>query len=164
MVTLSFGKNFRRRYRHLWAMVVTGFDDREHCLKCLKGTRVKEVTVMARGGSDFVEVDVPEGAFLYLCGVVYPFDWSSNFHLVLRRAPEVVPDLVDVDDPYWQVRTLPPSGPIGGFIENCFGDMMGFRNAEMVEFDDQKAKALYPNLGPEFLTCRNFQFGAHYFR
>lgn len=142
MVKLSFGKNFRRRYRHLWCMIVEGFDDREHCLKCLKGRRVAEVTTTKNGGSDLVTVEAPEGAYVYVCGVVYPFDWDSNFHLTLKATGDSE----------------------GLIVENVSGDFLGVRGAVEAPFTDEAARRLYPGLDDSFLTCRNFQFGAHYFK
>lgn len=79
------------------------------------------------------------GDLLYFCGVAKPRRWVRNLHLPVL----VTGDPQDIASALtWDGGELTVSG------------------AQAVEFDDSVALARYPDRGPEFLTCRNFQFGA----
>jgi hypothetical protein len=77
----------------------------------------------------------------YICGVAYPYKWANNMHLALIENPEQNAEL-----------------------QLYNGDVLEVLGAEQYVFDDRAARELYPNRGPEFLTCRNFQFGVQYFK
>ena len=82
----------------------------------------------------------PAGTVLYLCGVASPYRWERNAHLAVIVAPGH-----DASVQLWN------------------GDTVKITGARQIVFDDNAAKDRYPEKGREFLTCRNFQFGAQYF-
>jgi hypothetical protein len=78
-------------FRFFWGMVVSGFDHRYHCLRCLVGRRVKELTPEWQTGPEGrVSVLIPDGAYLYLCGVARQRRLSLNFHMVLKPGDETI--------------------------------------------------------------------------
>ena len=83
---------------------------------------------------------MPDGAFLYVCGVEQSYEWANNFHMALR--------------PVAGARSHAPT------FNGC---VVHARGAERLEIPEEAARALYPERDASFLTCRNFQFGAHYF-
>jgi hypothetical protein len=44
------------------------------------------------------------------------------------------------------------------------GDVIEIDGADYLPFDDAEARRRFPHRGEAFLSCRNFQFGAHHFR
>lgn len=127
-------------WRFFWARVVTGVASwDEHCIGCLKADRVKEVS-KEMDASKELEIEVPDvGAFLYICGGSSPYILENNFHLVVR----------------------PGNGLVRRSAYN--GEVVSVSGALRYLFDDRAARALFPDRGPEFLTCRNFQFVAQEF-
>jgi hypothetical protein len=126
-------------FRFFWGMVVSGFDHRYHCLRCLVGRRVKELTPEWQTGPEGrVSVLIPDGAYLYLCGVARQRRLSLNFHMVLKPGDETI--------------SLPTHN---AYVVRAY-------NAQRVPIPSERAAERYPHLGPEFLTCRNFQFGVAY--
>lgn len=126
-------------FRHFWAKRVTGFDNSVHCAECLRGQRLPEVnTEFARGG--LITLSMRPDSLVYICGVATPWNWSNNFHLALR------------------VRT-------GSSCTSTFytGARVEVTNGLAIPILDEAAKQLFPNLSADFLTCRNFQFGAQMF-
>lgn len=126
-------------FRHFWAKRVTGFDATVHCADCLRGPRLLQVNKqLARGGLATLNAKV--GSLIYICGVASPRNWSNNFHLACR-----------VTD--------------GGRTVSQFytGARVTVLNAVAVPIADTTARRLFPELPDQFLTCRNFQFGAQEF-
>jgi hypothetical protein len=90
--------------------------------------------------NEMIKLDYTEGTILYFCGVSSPYRWENNLHLAGIVKPNHSSE-----------------------IEAFNGDKLIVNGLERLTFDDTIAKEKYPNLGKEFLTCRNFQFGCHYF-
>lgn len=137
-VTVDFEAN-DATFRHFWAKRVTGFDSSVHCAECLRGRRLPEVNKdLARGGRATLNAKV--GSLIYICGVASPRNWSNNFHLAFRVA-------------------------LGKQITSQFytGAIVTVCNAVAIPIADSAARNLFPGLPEEFLTCRNFQFGAQQF-
>lgn len=130
-------------FRHFWGMVVRGFDPSRHCMACFVGTRYPQFKPgMSHHKRHRVSVDleVKPGEYFYLCGVSHSFQHDRNFHM----AGIVRPGCVSRKQTF------------GG----CVVEAEGF---EAVAINAGPAKKRYPNLGREFLTCRNFQFACQVF-
>jgi hypothetical protein len=80
------------------------------------------------------------GQLVYFCGVATPWSWRSNAHL----AGEVC------------------QGE-SATIELWTGDRLDVEGLKQIAISDQRAYLLFPDHGRDFLTCRNFQFGAQMF-
>jgi hypothetical protein len=84
-----------------------------------------------------IAVPIPAGGLLYICGVSMPYKWANNFHMVLRAKAGATASVA------------------------CYnGDSVFAEDAELVPIVATDAAELYPDRGKDFLTCRNFQFGA----
>jgi len=126
-------------FRHFWSKRVTGFDATVHCADCLRGPRLLEVNKdLARGGR--VTLNAKAGSLIYICGVASPRNWANNFHLAFR--------VTDGGQTVSQLHT---------------GARVAVSNAVAIHIADAAARRLYPELSEQFLTCRNFQFGAQAF-
>jgi hypothetical protein len=44
------------------------------------------------------------------------------------------------------------------------GQVAQIAGADHISFDDTEARRRFAHLGEAYLSCRNFQFGAHHFR
>lgn len=88
-----------------------------------------------------IHIEADPGEVLYLCGVSAPYVWSRNFHLAL-----VVQH--------------------GGLVRtNAYtGDVVEISGCDLIPFDDAEARRRFPAKGSAYLSCRNYQFGAHHFR
>lgn len=86
-------------------------------------------------------IEADPGDVLYLCGVSAPYVWMRNFHLAL------------VCQYGARVRTTAYTG-----------DVIEIDGCDLIHFDDAEARRRFPDKGEAFLSCRNFQFGAHHFR
>lgn len=122
--------------KYFWGKRVTGFDEKVHCARCLKGSYLKEVT------KDMEKAIIPfeEGEVIYICGVSTPYVHRNNFHLAIKSGNQVIE------------KTL------------YNGLKVRIEGAEEIHFNDIIAREKYPNLSAAYLTCRNFQFGAYYFK
>ncbi len=124
-------------FRYLWMKTVTGFLPRHHCARCLKGEYHPEfgptMDVNARLGA----VEYSEGTLLYICGVSSPYRWPQNLHLAGR-----VTAGAQAGTTVWT------------------GDQLTVSGLERIPFDDRAARRRFPERGEDYLTCRNFQFGA----
>lgn len=126
-------------FRYFWAKHVTGFNSATHCYNCLKGSPVKAVNLeLARGGT--ISILVEPGAMIYICGVASPHRWPDNFHHAFRAVPGATSE--------GQLHT---------------GALLKVINGERIPFDGTAAISAFRDRGPEFLTCRNFQFAAQMF-
>jgi hypothetical protein len=125
--------------KYTWAKEVHYFDDNFHCAKCLQGTMFRQVHGLMQTNTD-IHIQTTNLYSFYICGVAYPYKWTNNMHLALIENPEQNAEL-----------------------QLYNGDVLEVLGAEQYVFDDQAARLLYPDRGPEFLTCRNFQFGVQYF-
>jgi len=126
-------------WRYFWCKNVKGFKADVHCARCLVGSYEKRVGTRAP-----VNVAVPltghhTGDLLYFCGVAMPYRWANNFHLAVRVQPG-------------SVTTAPMSN----------GDTFIVHGAARVAFDAAAAERSFAGRGKDFLTCRNFQFGAQF--
>jgi hypothetical protein len=119
---------------------VTGFNPKVHCARCLIGHYVQEVGRHLVPGEPCEFRGCPGDVF-YLCGVSNPYRWTNNLHL---------PFVVE-----------PGSN---ASVTAYTGDVVTITGARQLPFDISVAAELYPDLGMEFLTCRNFQFGAYHFK
>lgn len=127
-------------FLYMWLKKVHGFDPSIHCAQCLKGSYFKEMNKHFQSGVDIELPDLAPGEIYYLCGVATPYKWARNFHLAFKAGNYEI------------------NGPLYTGAEFVVDD------AEIITFDDKAARELYPDKGPKFLTCRNFQFGAHHFK
>jgi len=125
---------------YTWAKYVDYFDDKNHCAKCLQGKWIKDINHRMETNKDIV-LHLKEGKPFYICGVAYPWNYNNNMHLAVIGKEGA------------EAR-----------LELYTGDILIVRDAEQYMFNDKKARELYPNLSEQYLTCRNFQFGAQYFR
>ncbi|GAB7140535.1 hypothetical protein RsTz2092_04840 [Deferribacterales bacterium RsTz2092] len=123
----------------MWGKSVIGFDSRVHCAKCLIGDYDRQLTKNMKTNHWF-DISLTEGSFFYICGVSTPYIWKNNAHL-----PVVV------------------KGGAMASLKLYNGDILVVDGAEQLPFDDSVAVKKYSHLGKKFTTCRNFQFGAHYF-
>jgi hypothetical protein len=126
-------------WHYLWCKAVEGFDSSKHCARCLVGKYSKQFGLKAPINQD-VELAYDEGTVLYFCGVSTPYAWKNNAHLAGRVNK----------DAYCS-------------IEMWTGDILHVLGMEQIKFNDSVANHRFPDLGKEFLTCRNFQFGAQLF-
>lgn len=126
-------------FRYMWMKTVRGFQQSRHCAQCLIGGYDKRFGLSMAAGFRY-EAHYHEGTLLYLCGVSTPYRWERNFHLAgkVKAGAEASVDL------YTGARIV-----VAGL--------------EQIKFDDGAARRLFPELGEEFLTCRNFQFAAQVF-
>jgi hypothetical protein len=127
-------------FRYFWLKSVRGFNPAAHCARCLVGNYDPRIKADMQT-NEAIEIDHLEGMILYLCGVSTPYRWANNLHLPMRVK----------------------SG-ISFFADTYNGDRIAIEGAELLTFDDRAARRLFPDRGSHFLTCRNFQFGAHHFR
>ena len=126
-------------FRYFWLKTVRGFRPGVHCAQCLVGDYCEAVSARMAANRKVALVYEP-GTILYLCGVASPYRWSFNAHLAMEVAPG----------------------------KRCSatlytGDVVEIEGAQALAFSDAAAKERFPDRGKEFLTCRNFQFGAQYF-
>lgn len=127
-------------FRYFWLKSVRGFNPAVHCARCLVGNYDPQVKADMET-NEAIEIDHIEGMILYLCGVATPYRWANNLHLPMR------------------VET-----GVSSMAETYTGDRITIKGARILPFDDRAARERFPTRGKEFLTCRNFQFGAHHFR
>jgi hypothetical protein len=127
-------------FRYFWLKRVNGFDPALHCARCLKGSYFSEIGT-GMPVNQAVNIEADPGDVLYLCGVSSPYRWDRNFHLALRVEHGAA------------VRT------------GCYtGDVISILGADYLPFDEAEARRQFPQLSEAYLSCRNFQFGAHHFR
>lgn len=125
---------------YLWMKKVVGFDDRHHCAKCLKGAYENNFGLKVPVNVDRMLEGYGEGDLVYVCAVSRPYNWHRNRHLAVR------------------VREGASAS-----LELFTGDVIHLTNAEQIRFSGQVAAERYADKGREFVTCRNFQFGAQLF-
>ncbi len=142
MPTLTIISNEPRfkGFRYFWLKRVTGFDPALHCARCLKGSYFSEAGTGMPVNQD-IHIEADPGEVLYLCGVSAPYQWARNFHLALRVEH-------------------------GAAVRSTLytGDVVSILGADYLPFDDVEARRRFPDLSEAYLSCRNFQFGAHHFR
>ncbi|MBI1186483.1 MAG: hypothetical protein GC206_04010 [Alphaproteobacteria bacterium] len=126
-------------FRYFWARRVTGFNSNAHCYSCLKGSPIPAVSKALSEGGECSIPALPD-SIIYICGVAKPHNWVDNFHLAIRAKA-------------------------GSTCERELhtGADLKVINGERIAFDDAAARRLFPDRGPDFLTCRNFQFAAQMF-
>lgn len=127
-------------FRYFWLKRVHGFDPAQHCARCLKGHYVDAVNATMVTNKP-IHIEADPGDLLYLCGVSAPYVWARNFHLAL---------IVEH----------------GGLVRTTAytSDVIEINGCDLISFDDAEARRRFPDKGEAFLSCRNFQFGAHHFR
>ena len=121
-------------FRYLWLKTVEGFNPKVHCARCLKGTYSKKFSPRMIPNAPIPE-EYPEGMLLYFCGVSSPYRWNNNLHLAGRVTPGAIAE-----------------------VETYNGDKLIVTGLEAITIKPEPAAELYPSLGKEFLTCRNFPF------
>jgi hypothetical protein len=139
-ITITSKAEKLKGFRYFWLKRVHGFDPSQHCARCLKGHYIDAVSATMPTNRR-IHIEADPGEVLYLCGVSAPYVWDRNFHLAL------------IVEHGARVRTTAYTG-----------DEIEIDGADFLEFDDHAARRLFPEKGEAFLTCRNFQFGAHHFR
>lgn len=142
MITINLtgpNRKISTHFAYFWAKWVTGFNDTQHCAKCLEGNWERTISTELVC-PDSIELSSRDGEIFYMCGVAVPWCWRRNFHLVVR-----------VDG----------KGKATKRASN--GMWVEILGAKEIPFDGRVAKSLYPELGYKFQTCRNFQFAAQEF-
>lgn len=130
-----------RLFRYFWIKRVEGFSPGVHCARCLRGDYLvgdgKGLAVPQSGLT--IDLAVEEGSVLYVCGVDIANRYDRNLHLAARVDPQEV--------------------------ACAFRDEVGvmLNGAREIPFSDRPARRLFPDRGEEFLSCRNFHFGAQHF-
>lgn len=121
-------------FRLFWIKYVTGFDERQHCARCLRGRYSKLAPFGAPPASLAGSLDEAVAPFIYLCGVTAR--WETNFHFAIR--------------------------PAFGRVAKFRDDRLTFVifDAEQVPIRPAPAEIDRP---AEFTTCRNWQFGVTHF-
>ena len=128
-------------YQFLWLMTVTGFDQRHHCMKCLKGKQSDLVKhVSPRFPAGFVaegEIEQPE-PFVYLCGVShFSRYYDQHLHVLMVRDEGAAFTHEDA---------------------NICVLVTGMRRLPIPELPPEAV-----SLPDSYRTCRNFQAGWHLF-
>ena len=126
-------------WRYFWGKRVNAFDPNVHCARCLVGSYVKPIGVRMPVNEEIGLPGFVENDILYVCGVSAPYRWANNLHLAVR----VTGDRND-----------------RATMQAYNGDLLVITGAIAIPFDDAAAKADHPHRGKDYLTCRNFQFGA----
>lgn len=126
-------------FKYFWMKTVRGFNPLVHCARCLLGSYEQSVKVKMAVNQP-TELTAVDGAVVYLCGVADPFRWERNLHLA----------------------AMVKRGSIAT-VAAYTGDVICLLDCETINFNDEAATRLFPELGKAFLTCRNFQFGAHFY-
>ena len=138
--TLSTRHSKVTGWKYLWLKTVQGFNPAVHCARCLVGKYDNRFGLpMAVNQSH--EAPYAAGTILYFCGVSQPYRWANNFH--------------------WAGRVTPGAPPVSIPLWN--GDTLSFAGLENLPFTADAARAAYPDRSASYLTCRNFQFGAHHY-
>jgi hypothetical protein len=138
-LTVQSNRDTFTGWRYFWCKTVEGFDPSQHCARCLKGSYSKAIGLHLRTNKPVLLSYTP-GTVLYFCGVSTPYLWEKNFHLPVRVKEGAMATA--------NMHT---------------GDRLVIEGAEELSFDDIIARRTYPDLSEAFLTCRNYQFGAHYY-
>ena len=125
-------------WRFFWAKRVSGFDEHLHCAPCLTGTWLGKHVNLWMPVNKPVPLPLADGELLYVCGVSMKYVWENNFHLAARAKAGSTFELPAFN-----------------------GDRIIVEGAEALVFNDTAAREHYPDKHEAFLTCRNFQFGAH---
>ena len=126
-------------WKYFWAKNVRGFDPSVHCARCLIGSYEKKIGTRAPVNTEVDLINHNVGDLLYVCGVAQPYKWANNFHMACRvtgSMQDVAADLM------------------------AGGDAFIVRGAAKVPFDAETAQRQFAGRGKDYLTCRNFQFGA----
>ena len=122
-------------FKYFWMKTVTGVNLDRHCMECLVGKRDNRITPTVRSYQD---VELPDEIH-YLCGVVYPYNWSKNFHLAFRPC---------------EGKTL---------TETQNGVTICIEGAEKLPISPEFISPDNPHYNDKsYYTCRNWQF-AHWF-
>jgi hypothetical protein len=118
---------------------VTGFDPSVHCARCLRG-KYEPLIGVRMGVNEPIHLSMNPKEVLYLCGVSAPYRWANNLHIAVEAHE-------------------------GGVVSvpTYTGDIITFHGACEISFDANQARQRFPEKSEAFLTCRNFQFGAHRF-
>jgi hypothetical protein len=132
------GREYLQGFRYFWLKYVSGFDQAQHCARCLLGNYSKLVNT-AMLTERIVQLQEPAAAapfdYLYLCGVAAPYQWERNFHLALRpAAPETITE-----------------------AETSNGFRVSVQGLEAVPIPTLPDG--FQGLAKAYTTCRNFQFG-----
>ena len=129
-------------YKYFWAKIVHGANLNQHCARGLLGSYVKSLGPDSR--STVIYVDVPDGSFLYVCGVARgynanrPHTYAKNFHLAVQ----------------------PKIGSIARVV-GCDGLEVTVEDAEALVIPELQDG--YNGLDLRFTRCRNYQFAVAYF-
>lgn len=124
-------------FKYFWMKNVRGFDPSVHCARCLVGPYERSISVRMPVNA-VISIAAADGDMLYLCGVSNPCRWERNLHLAVRVKRGSV-----------------------AMVTAHTGDVISIADCESINFNDAPAMRLFPDLNKAFLTCRNFQFGAH---
>lgn len=121
-------------WRYLWLKYVSGFDNAQHCARCLIGPYSKRVR---RDMPHNVPVLLDEATgcdVLYLCGVAERGGLPANFHLAVQPAPGEVAEGRSSQGTHFRIR-----------------------NARRLEIPALPSR--FDGRPAAFTTCRNWQFG-----
>lgn len=120
-------------YRIFWLKYVDDVNLQQHCMKCLLGKKSEKVSSNFRIGT--IILNESDSEYFYLCGVVYPWNWSNNFHCAFRK---VEGKEFTYTFRHTAIRVI---------------------NAEQIEITDKWIDPFNPKAKDKFYyTCRNWQF------
>jgi hypothetical protein len=119
-------------FRYLWAKYVRGFNQRDHCARCLVGSFSKVVKPTMGPGDHVLDAPATDWEYFYLCGVTR--HWHTNLHLAARRSQGNVARVTAFNGAIFEIPSFEaiPINPLP----------VGFRG-----------------MNAYFTTCRNWQFG-----
>lgn len=124
-----------RTWTFLWLKRVEGWNRDRHCIRSFIGEHI----YLPKSGPDWTrQLAAAPGHVFYLCGGGAGYARNLHVPFEFEDGAEIV-------------------------VEGWTGDTFRILNGKRLEFDDRAARELEPQRGPAFLTCRNYQFAAHYF-
>lgn len=128
-------------FKFLWLKNVVDFDSSNHCAKSLIGSYCRPFGTRMLSDTWLELPEYEPGDVLYFCGVAMPYRHDNNLHLAGRVNPG----------------------------HSCSADLytggeLIVEGVEHMPFTSAKAYELHPDKAKAYLTCRNFQFGVHYFQ
>lgn len=122
------------RFHYLWLKYVTGFDVSKHCAKCLLGKYSKMIPFRQYYPGSVFERDLDEHEAPFMYLCGVTSVHDENLHVAMRYAPGQIIEYEDA-------------------------------NIKVIAQDAERLPIEHVDLPlpKEFTTCRNFQFGYHYF-
>jgi hypothetical protein len=141
--------NLYSAFRTFWGCHISQFDDSKHCQACFARQSDRE-KIIARTMSISKALHIQmRGNYFYICGVSKGFPISSD------PASDYMKNNFHMPVAYCKGSRA--------VMHTYKGHKFVLDNAELLEIDPKYAYERYANLDPEYVECRNFQFGVQYF-